>query len=140
MGSDLPFVFDCFPILVLLEKQKGWEIVRDIIDETMDGNILHVMSAINYGEVFYGAINEHGEAAAMESLALVNQFPIEIILPTMEHVTQAARFKSLGGISYADCFAAALALERDIPVLTGDPEFHILESRGVKVKWLPKNR
>ncbi len=136
----MPFVFDCFPILVLLEKQNGWEIVRSIIDESLDGNILHVMSAINYGEVFYGAINEHGEEAAVDALALVNQFPIEIVVPTMEQVLQAARFKSLGGISYADCFAAALAMERSIPVLTGDPEFQILESRGVKVEWLPKNR
>jgi predicted nucleic acid-binding protein len=136
----MSFVFDCFPILVLLEKQRGWEIVKSIIDESMDNNILHVMSAINYGEVFYGVINKHGEAAALESLALFDQFPIDVVLPTMEHVMQAARFKSLGGLSYADCFAAALAIERDIPVLTGDPEFKILEARGVKVEWLPRNR
>ena len=136
----MPFVFDCFPILVLLEKQRGWEIVKSIIEESMDKNILHSMSAINYGEVFYGAINEHGEEAALESLAIVDQLPINVLLPTMDNVLQAARFKSLGGASYADCFAAALAVERDIPVLTGDPDFKRLEAAGVKVEWLPPNR
>ena len=47
----------------------------------------------------------------------------------------AARLKSKYALSYADCFAAALAKEKDCPVLTGDPEFKKLHEE-IKISWL----
>jgi predicted nucleic acid-binding protein len=38
-------------------------------------------------------------------------------------------------MSYADCFAAALAKERKAEVVTGDPEFKQIEPE-VKVHWI----
>jgi predicted nucleic acid-binding protein len=38
-------------------------------------------------------------------------------------------------MSYADAFAVALAQELDAPVLTGDPEFRVVE-RLVQVDWI----
>jgi ribonuclease VapC len=41
-------------------------------------------------------------------------------------------------MSYADCFAAALAQRLDAAVVTGDPEFEDIERAGeLKVEWLP---
>ena len=47
----------------------------------------------------------------------------------------AARFKAKGGISYADCFAAALAKQHKATLLTGDPEFKQLEDE-ISISWL----
>ena len=57
-----------------------------------------------------------------------------------ERVRAAAELKALGGLSYADCFAASLAQELDATLVTGDPEFAGLEKEGlIRVLWLPKN-
>ena len=38
-------------------------------------------------------------------------------------------------MAYADCFAAALAKSRNAELLTGDPEFKVVE-KEIKVQWL----
>jgi predicted nucleic acid-binding protein len=39
-------------------------------------------------------------------------------------------------MSYADCFAAALAKTRDAELVTGDLEFKVVEKELKKIKWL----
>jgi predicted nucleic acid-binding protein len=48
---------------------------------------------------------------------------------------QAAMYKSIGGMSYADCFAAALAKLRNAELVTGDKEFKKVE-KDIKISWL----
>jgi predicted nucleic acid-binding protein len=135
-----PLVFDAFPILVLFRKQTGWERIRDILDEAVNSNFSHFVSLINVGEVYYSLLRDHGTEAGLDGLERIRTFPIEIVNPSYDHMLQASRFKAGGGLSYADCYTAALAFERGIPILTGDKEFTILEPKGVSVEWLPANR
>jgi predicted nucleic acid-binding protein len=51
-------------------------------------------------------------------------------------VAVAASLKATGGLSYADCFAAAAAAILNCPVLTGDKEFAVAEGAGISVEWL----
>jgi hypothetical protein len=47
---------------------------------------------------------------------------------------QAVIYKSWGGLSYADCFTAALGKLRQAEVVSGDPE--ILKLKGkITVAW-----
>ncbi len=87
--------------------------------------------------MFYSILRDYGEARANEALVRIEQGPIDIVIPSIQQTLVAARFKASGGISYADCFAGALALERGLPVLTGDHEFERLIPFGVKIEWLP---
>lgn len=48
---------------------------------------------------------------------------------------QAAIYKATKKMSYADCFAAALAKIRKIELVTGDPEFKELQNE-IKIFWL----
>ena len=50
-------------------------------------------------------------------------------------VRQAAIYKAAKKISYADCFAAALAKIKNAELLTGDPEFKTVEGE-IKIGWL----
>jgi uncharacterized protein len=50
-------------------------------------------------------------------------------------VRQAATFKATKKMSYADCFAAALAKLRNAELVTGDPEFKAVEGE-IKIGWL----
>jgi len=135
------FVLDSFALLVFLNREVGWERVAAILKQAQSLGQKLPMSAINWGEVLYAIWRKDGRAGVEFIENRIKNSPIEIVLPTLDHVRKAAEFKADRVASYTDCFAAALAYERDIPVLTGDPEFEKLEGRfGIKVEWLPKNR
>lgn len=53
----------------------------------------------------------------------------------LELVRQAAIFKATKRLSYADCFAAALAKLHNAELVTGDPEFRAVETE-IKIGWL----
>jgi predicted nucleic acid-binding protein len=136
----MPSVLDSFPLLVLFQAQPGWEIVRDRLKDAETASETLYLSAHNYGEIYYTILRRFGETALTNALAAIDKMPIEIVLPDFSDFTTAARLKGTYGSSYPDCFAAALALDRNMPVLTGDPEFKKLEAVGVKVEWMPSNR
>ncbi len=66
---------------------------------------------------------------------MMKSYPIRRIDITGEIALTAARLKATFSIAYADCFAAATAKLLSSAVLTGDPEFKVLEP-GIKVNWL----
>ena len=55
---------------------------------------------------------------------------------TRERVREAAGMKA--GLSFADAFAVALALELDAFLVTGDPEFQRLQAKGLRLCWLAR--
>ena len=136
----MPLVLDSFPLLVLFQSQTGWEMVRDRLRTAeVTGDTLF-LSAHNYGEIYYTVLRRYGADALQRAITAIEKMPIEIVVPDFDSFITAARLKGTYGASYPDCFAAALALERDLAVLTGDSEFRKLETAGVKVEWLPSNR
>ena len=68
----------------------------------------------------------------------IKALPLKLIDHIHEELLlTAATLKANHPISYADCFAAALAIINRCPLVTGDPEFKSLEEEGVIiVEWL----
>lgn len=83
------------------------------------------MSWINLGEVSY--IIERA-AGAIEARRVVRDLRplLDLDLPTVERVLEAAGIKAGHPLAYVDAFAVATALARGAALLTGDPE--ILEA------------
>ncbi len=133
-------VLDSFALLVLFERQRGWELVHAQLDDAISNGYSHPMSAINFGEFYYMDAQNYGFEHAERSRELADLLPIDIHVPTFQDIMDAAHLKGGGHASYADCFAADLAMKLNLPVLTGDPDFQRLEAHGVKVEWLPPNR
>jgi predicted nucleic acid-binding protein len=79
------------------------------------------ISSINLGEVLYIRIRAQGEESARADLQGVSA-ALEVIDPNWPLVVTAASIKAGDGLSYADAFCIATALERDEPLWTGDPE------------------
>jgi predicted nucleic acid-binding protein len=97
-----------------------------------------LMSAINWGEVFYIAWRRHGEAKAREAEARLQQLPIAVLAVDQERATRAAALKQKHGLGYADSFAAELALERGAWLVTADPEFSRI-GKALSLVSLPKH-
>jgi predicted nucleic acid-binding protein len=100
-----------------------------------DSGRLLLLSVVNWGEVFYITLREAGRERANQIAHAISTLPIEIISADLDLTKQAAEFKAAGKMSYADCFAAALAKLRKAELVTGDKEFKQVEGE-VKVLWI----
>jgi ribonuclease VapC len=137
--SKKRFVLDSFALLAYLEDEPGAEKVENFLKNAELKKYSLLMSMINWGEVYYSLYRSKGKTKAEESLLIIEQLPISIILPDRSQIYQAAKFKAKHSIAFADCFAAALASENKCKVLTGDPEFKKLENE-IEIEWLSKKR
>lgn len=139
-GKNAPsLVLDSWALLAWLGGEPGAARVREELDraEAQEGNLL--LSVINGGEVYYRLIKtgRREQAAALVEDLRRRRFPIRLIPATNRRVWQAAEVKALYPIAYADAFAAALAHESGLPLLTGDPEFAAVERDGYcQIAWI----
>jgi predicted nucleic acid-binding protein len=90
---------------------------------------------VNWGEVIYHALRTGGEQKAQLAEEVMRAIPVTVVDATREITLQAARFKAFLKMSYADCFAAALAMKKKCELVTGDKEFKMVE-KEVRVRWI----
>lgn len=128
-------ILDAYGLLVFLEKEVGFEKVRSIFVNAVEKDNNLLMTSVNYGEVYYIILRECGQEKLNEIEKIITTLPIDIINVDMQLAREAARFKATKKISYADCFAAALAKLHKGEVITGDKEFKTLEDE-VKISWI----
>jgi len=128
-------ILDSHALMIFLEKEPGFEKIESLfIDAILKDNTL-LMATVNYGEVYYIVLRECGQEKLNEIEKIINTLPIDITDVDKNLAQQAARFKAGKKISYADCFAAALAKINNGEVITGDEEFRVLE-KEVKILWV----
>ncbi len=128
-------IIDAQVLLVFFEKEAGYEKVELFFVSAIEKEKQLLMASVNFGEVYYIVLRECGIEKAHEIEKIIRTLPIEIIDVDMQLAREAARFKAAHKISYADCFAAALAKLHKGEVITGDKEFKLLEDE-IKVAWL----
>lgn len=127
-------VLDAFAILVLLEKEKGYKIVRDFLERSTKGKVKAYMNLLNWGEVYYTLIKRGKTADAEEFWEGRRDYPIAFVEPTTKRIREASRMKGEYPVSYADAFCIALAMELKSEILTGDKEFKMVD--GLKLIWI----
>lgn len=127
-------VLDTFALMAYFGDESGADFVESLLLEAQKGNIKLVMSVVNLGEVWY-SIARH--ASVQEADAWVHNlrsWAIEMVDADWQLTRQAATYKARGGISYADCYAAALARLRQADLVTADPEFEKLKDE-INIIW-----
>ena len=133
------FVLDANALVSLLEDRAGAAArVRRLIEEASRNEQPILLSAVNWGEVFYIAWRLHGELRALEAEAKLRQLPILVVAADRDRATRAAAIKQKHGLGYADSFAAELAIERGAWLATADPEFSKL-GKALSVYTLPRH-
>lgn len=132
----MSFVLDAHALTAYFEKEPGYEKVQELLTEAASGGRLLLLSAVNWGEVFYVTYREHGKAAADQIARVIEEFPVEIVPVDVPIAHQGALYKATHKMSYSDCLAAALAKMRKATLVTGDKDLKQVEGE-VKVQWLP---
>lgn len=128
-------VLDSWAIIAYLEDEASAESVADIIADAHEQDIPLLMSVVNAGEVWYIVARESSVADADVSINQLRDLGIEFVDADWNLAKDAGYFKSRNKMSFADCFAAALAKQRKAHLATGDPEFKQVESE-IAINWL----
>ncbi|OGW52801.1 MAG: twitching motility protein PilT [Nitrospirae bacterium RBG_13_43_8] len=117
------YIFDSYALLKLFQKEKGYEKVVHLLEEIKRTGTTKYLNAINLGEIIYTTKREFGDQKKIEVLANIERLSFTILSVPNNLIFQAAEYKAQYGISYADCFVLASAIEYQATIVTGDPEF-----------------
>ena len=128
-------VLDSYSLLAYLGREPGYEKMIEYFEKATGSTSNLFLSVINWGEVFYIIYRKDSLSKAQDVAGLIDTLPIEIIPADLELTKQAALFKAKHKMSYADCFAAALAKLKRAELITGDKEFRQIEHE-IKINWV----
>jgi ribonuclease VapC len=128
-------VLDSWAVMAYLEDEASAEKVADIIADAHEEKIPLLTTVVNAGEVWYILAREASVAEADASVRQLRQLGIEFINADWDLAREAGGFKAKHRMSFADCFAAALAKQRKAHLVTGDQEFKQVEA-DVVINWL----
>jgi predicted nucleic acid-binding protein len=130
-------VLDSWALIAFFEDEPAAGDVEKLLQQAADEKHKLLMSVVNWGEVYYNTMRAVSQEAAEQKAQEIAALPIDIIgvSDDLALARQAAIFKASHRMSYADCFAAALAKQQNAELITGDPEFKAVE-KDIKIVWL----
>jgi len=138
VGEGIAYAMDSYALLAYLEGGPGSSRVKQLLAAAAEDKCRLYMGIVNLGEVLYIVERERGLSKAQETLARVDQMPIEIVNADRTLTLLASHLKAQCPVAYADCFAAALSEIKNAPLITGDPEFHKIKTvSALEIEWLP---
>ena len=129
------YVLDSWAILSFFHDEPAAEKVETIIAEAHAHSIPMFMSVVNAAEVWYIIARRRSQSDANAAIQSLRQLGIDFVEAHWELAHEAGRFKAKNQMSFADCFAAALAKYKTATLVTGDKEFKQIE-REITISWL----
>ncbi len=128
-------VLDSWAIVAYLQNEPAAEDVEALMAQTLDAGGSLWITAVNLGEVWYQVARRHSDRQADRTAEEIRRQGLKVRDADWDLTREAARLKAHYRLSYADCFAAALARQLGAELVTGDPEFRRLEQE-VRIRWL----
>jgi len=128
-------VLDASALMTYFEKSSGAPKVAELIRQARNNRVIILMSAVNWGEVYYSTLKEGGRQEAESMKGIVASLPMEVVHADARQAELAGDIKVAYGVPYADCFAAALARSEGASLMTMDRDFKTLEDQ-IKIIWV----
>lgn len=135
MARMTKLVFDSWAVLAILQGEPAGQEALSLMADCLESGGEVFLATINAGEIWYNVARRRSDTDADHTIDELRAWGIQLIDAGWELTRQAARFKAKGKMSFADAFAAALAKQSKCELVTGDPEFKVVES-DVKIRWL----
>lgn len=127
------YVYDSYAMIAFFKDEPGGSEVEGLLSSASNSNFI---TTVNVGEIFYIEAKRSDLLTAEEMIEDLYKTPLQFVDVSFALVMEAAQIKARHRLSYADCFAAALARRLDAALVTGDPEFEQIED-VVTIEWLP---
>jgi len=128
-------VLDSYAVLAWIQDEPGAQLIEDLLYRAQSNQEDLLMNMINLGEVFYRCARVKDLPFARDMLEKVKLLPLKIVSCSDDLVLKAAEIKAEFPIAYADALALATAIRENARILTGDPEFRLVE-HFVDIEWL----
>jgi|SRR3972149_1193321 len=128
-------VLDSWSIIAYLEDEPAGQQIAELISGAHGADVPVMMTVVNAGEVWYILAREVSEEDANSSIKQLRDLRIQFVDADWELTLAAARLKSNNKMSYADCYAAALAKNKKADLVTGDKEFKAVEDQ-IGILWV----
>jgi ribonuclease VapC len=129
------YVLDANALLAYLDDTNSAEKVEELLVLAQKEKAIVLMSAVNWGEAYFIHTRGRGEEASEAMRRLVWRFPLKVVPADAKAAEAASEIKARFKLHYADCFAAALALEHKAIVVTADADYKRLQGQ-LKILWL----
>ena len=129
------YVLDSYALLAFLANEKGRDLVENLFILAMKKEVQLYMSIINFGEIIYIIEREEGLKNAQLALARISKLPVKLVDADLYFTLKASYIKANNTLSFADAFAASLALEKNASLVTGDKEFSSVEAK-INIIWI----
>jgi PIN domain nuclease of toxin-antitoxin system len=131
-------ILDACALIALLRKEKGAEIIADMMEKAESGSVKLYMNTINLLEVYYGFYREMGQRYALNIIQNVEASPIIITAFDDAIFKEAGRVKAENKLSLADAIAVAQTIILKGTLLTSDHhEFNKLEGKeDIYILWI----
>jgi len=108
--NDL-YVFDACSLISVLSNEKGADVVKNLLQRAVNGEIKILMHKINFLEVYYYIYKRYNESVAQNLLKDINISPIKLNNEITDDILiKAGRLKSLYKMSLADSIGLAEAV------------------------------
>jgi len=133
------FVFDACSLIALLSDEEGADVVTELLQKAIDGEIKIIMHKVNFLEVYYYIHKRYGEKIALILLKSMTIAPIKIdTVITDDILIRAGRLKSLYKMSLADSIGLAETIVNDGYFVTADHhELEIVqEKENINIIWI----
>ena len=127
-------VLDASAVITFFEGRPGAEKVEELMARAAEAKCQLLMSVVNWGEVYYSVWRSKGPGVAHKVVSEIAQLPIDLVDANYDLTKRAAEIHAEQKLPYADCFAAALAVERKATLATSDKDFVRVENR-VQILW-----
>ena len=128
-------VLDSWSVIAYLEDESAGQQIAQLISSAHADDVPVMMTVVNVGEVWYILAREISEEDANSSIKQLRDLRIQFIEADWDLTLAAARIKAHHKMSYADCYAAALAKHKKADLVTGDKEFKSVEDQ-IAVLWV----
>jgi ribonuclease VapC len=134
------WILDSWSVLAWIQgEEPAARQTNQALEQAAARKVQLAMCILNMGEVFYTLARTGGMRAARRERPKLLSLPVQLVTVDDDLVWDAAELKARHPVSFADAFCAALARRKELPVMTGDPDFRHLEKRGVvSVRWLDR--
>jgi predicted nucleic acid-binding protein len=96
-----------------------------------------LITRLDRGEILYTLAKRVSVDSQRDAEESLERLQLEVVSIEDNLVDSATTLKKQFACSYADCFAAALAMRERAPLVTGDPELLKLSDKGLfALEWL----
>lgn len=135
MKKPKAIVLDSWAVMAFLQDEPAAEKIADMLADAHENGVSVGMTVVNAGEVWYIVARRTSPSEADRTLRLIQEIGVRLVDVDAPLTRIAASYKVNGKISFADCYAAALAKQRKAVLMTGDTEFRQLQDE-ISILWL----